>query len=351
MYELTNVATSRGEFSLCVQHCHLERGQTYAVVGPNGSGKTTFLNLLALLRAPAGGEMAHSGEPVPWDDPARLLARRRRIAYLLQNPYLFSMSVADNIGYGLALRRTERGEVHAKVTAIARRLSLQPLLDRRAHQLSGGEAQRVALARTLVVDADVYLLDEPTANVDRRHVRLVEQLILETSCERKATVVLTTHSQDQACRMSPHHISIIDGRLGDVAYENVLTGDLRAETDGVRIVSLSAGPQLKVADGDTGPVTVAIDPQHIILSVAELESSALNRFQGTVTRVESLNGSLRIYVDVGVPLCALITLRSFEDMGLNVGRQVWATFKATAVHVIQAGAYGSSTPPSAPPAA
>ena len=334
MYELTNLVTERGEFSLRVEHCCLARGQTYAVVGPNGSGKTTFLDLLALLQPLAHGELTFSGEPVPWGNPDHLLARRRRIAYLMQNPYLFSLRVADNIGYGLSLRGVERGQARDQVAAIARRLSLEHLLDRRAHQLSGGEAQRVALARTLVVEADVYLLDEPTANVDRRHVRLVEELILEKGRERDATVVLTTHSQDQAYRMSSHHVSIIDGQLGDVAYENVLTGDLRAEPDGVRIVSLAGGLELKVAAGDVGPVTVAIDPQHIILSAEELQSSALNRFSGTVSRVESLNGSLRIYVDVGVSLCALVTVRSFEGMGLNVGRQVWVTFKATAVHVL-----------------
>ncbi|MFC1525673.1 ATP-binding cassette domain-containing protein [Candidatus Latescibacterota bacterium] len=335
MYQLDQVTALRGGFPLKVEHCLMERGKTYAVVGPNGSGKTTFLDLLSLSTRPARGELTFGGEPVDWGDPGGLLSRRRRVAYLMQSPYLFSMTVANNIGYGLEVRGADRCEARQKVEAIARRLSLEELLDRRAHRLSGGEAQRVALARTLVLDADAYLLDEPTANVDRRHVGLVEELIAEVASQRRATVVLTTHSPDQAYRMSSNHVSIIDGHLTGVVYENVLAGDLREEADGVRTVVVNGGLEMRVSHGSAGPVTVAIDPQNIILSDQELESSALNRFAGPITRVEAQEDrSLRVFVDVGVPLCALITTRSFEGMGLNVGRRVWLTFKATAAHVI-----------------
>lgn len=334
MYELHQTVCARDGFSLQVEKCRLERGATYAVVGPNGSGKTTFLDLLALQRAPTEGELLFAGQAVDWDDRRELLSQRRRLAYLMQNPYLFSTSVAGNIAYGLELRGMGKEEIGDRVAAMARRLSLEHLLTRSAQRLSGGEAQRVALARTLVLDADAYLLDEPTANVDRQHVHRVEELIREVGARRGATVVLTTHSQEQAYRLSTSHVSIIDGQLSDVAYENVLAGELRAEADGVRSVSLTGGVELKIAEGEAGPVTVAIDPQHLILSAEELQSSALNRFPGTVTRAEALGDSLRVFVDVGVPLCALVTARSFEEMGLKVGQRVWVTFKATAVHVL-----------------
>ncbi|MFH1572163.1 MAG: ABC transporter ATP-binding protein [Gemmatimonadota bacterium] len=334
MYELAGVEVLRDGFSLRVDHCRLEAGATYAVVGPNGSGKSTLLDVLALLAPPARGTLSLGGEPVDFKDGGHLLAQRRRIAYLLQNPYLFSTTVGDNIAYGLQVRGLRPAEVRDRVAAVARRLSLAPLLDRAAHRLSGGEAQRVALARALVLDAEVYLLDEPTANVDRRQVHLVEQLVRELGATRRATVVFTTHSQEQAWRLARHHVSVIDGRLAGVAYENVFSGHLHREADGVRTVSLFESVAVRVADGEDGPATVAIDPQDVILSAGPLESSARNRFPGTVTRVEAQGEALRVFVDVGVPLCALITTRSYEDLGLRVGRPVWVTFKATAVHVI-----------------
>ena len=334
MYELNRTVCVRDDFSLSIDSCHLERGVIYAVVGPNGSGKTTFLDLLALQRPPTAGELLFAGQVVNWNDRRNLLSQRRRVAYLLQNPYLFSTSVAGNIAYGLELRGLDKQEIRDRVAAIARRLSLEHLLTRSVHRLSGGEAQRVAVARTLVLEADVYLLDEPTTNVDRQHVHLVEEVIREVGARNQTMVVLTTHSHEQAYRLSSRHVSIIDGKLSDVAYENVLAGELRKEADGMRTVSLADGVVFKVAEGDEGPVTVAIDPQQLILSAEQLQSSALNRFEGTVTRAETQGDALRIFVDVGVPLCALITTRSFEEMGLNVGRRVWVTFKATAVRVL-----------------
>lgn len=334
-YQLDRVEITRGEFALRIDSCRLERNQIYAVVGPNGSGKTTFLNLLALLDRPTQGAVLFSGEQVGYDDPDRLLGRRRKIAYLLQSPYLFDMSVFDNIAYGLKVRGVEKKRLRQQVERLAGRLSLDHLMSRSARRLSGGEAQRVALARTLILDAEVYLLDEPTANVDRQHVGLVEGLIREVERQQGACVVLTTHSQDQAYRLSRQLISIIDGRLTDVAYENVFAGVLEVEPDGLPSVLLREGLRIEVAQGKPGRATVAIDPREIILSKEELMSSALNRFPGTIARVESLNGSLRVFVDAGVLLCALITVRSFRDMELNVGERIWATFKANATHVIQ----------------
>ena len=333
--ELEGVEITRDEFALRVDRFGLERGRIYAVVGPNGSGKTTFLNLLGLLDRPEQGTVRFGEEEVDYGDANRLLSLRRRIAYLLQSPYLFDMSVFDNIAYGLRVRGVGKKRIREQVERLAGRLSLDHLMSRTARRLSGGEAQRVALARTLVLDAELYLLDEPTANVDRQHVGLVEGLIREVERERGAGVVLTTHSQDQAYRMSRHLVSMIDGRIADVAYENVFAGVLEVEPEGLQSVLLREGLRIEVARGRPGRATVAIDPREVILSKEELVSSALNRFSGTIARIEALDGSLRVFVDAGVLLCALVTKRSFRDMELQVGERVWATFKANAVHVIQ----------------
>jgi tungstate transport system ATP-binding protein len=334
-YELEGVEIVRDGFSLRIASCRLERGRIYAVVGPNGSGKTTFLNMLGLLERPAQGQLVCGDEGVDYSAPGRLLKMRRNVAYLMQNPYLFDMSVFDNIAYGLRLRGVGKKLIREKVARIGGRLSLEQLMDRNSRKLSGGEVQRVALARILVLDVNLFLLDEPTANVDRQHVDLVEGLIREVNREQGACVVMTTHSQDQAYRMSQHLISVIDGRIADVAYENVFSGVLEVEADGLQSVLLREGLRIEVAKGRPGRATVAIDPREVILSQEKLMSSALNRFPGKIVRIEALNGSLRVFVDVGVLLCALITARSFRDMELNVGGQVWATFKANAAHVIQ----------------
>lgn len=333
VYELKNVERTLGDFHLSVDHCCLERGEVYAIAGPNGCGKTALLDVLALLVRPSRGAVSFRGRAVDHGDQKALLAARRRVGYLMQNPYLFNMSVLSNVTYGLRVRGASREEAGVKAERTMARLSLLPYAGRGAHALSGGEAQRVALARTFVLEPDVLLLDEPTANVDQKHVHAVEAMILAANRERGATVVVTTHSREQAYRLSQHQISIVNGRICDIAYENVFSGTLVEETEGLRALHVG-GVTVRLASGRPGDVTVAIDPQGVLLSDAPLSSSAQNAFLGPISRVEEVNGSLRIFVDIGVPLCALVTKKSFADMGLNVGKRIWVTFKANAVKVL-----------------
>lgn len=222
MYRLESIEMALGDFRLSLAKCEFEAGGVYCVIGPNGAGKTTFLSLLGFLSRPRHGVVTFKDKPVDYSDAAGMLQVRRQTACLMQNPYLFNMSVHENIGYGLSVRKTRPREIKERVNAMMDRLSLSHLADRNAHALSGGEAQRVALARALVIDADVFLLDEPTANVDRHNMSNVEALIHELSVERQAAVILTTHSHDQAYRVSKNVLSIMDGRIavgvgGDVS--------------------------------------------------------------------------------------------------------------------------------------
>jgi len=275
-----------------------------------------------------------SGEKIDYTDRRDLLAKRRRIAYLAQNPYLFKMSVYENVSFGLKLRGLPPAIIHKKVEEILSVLSLSGLSRKNAHELSGGEAQRVALARTLVLESSVFLLDEPTANVDKRNIRELEKLILSLSREKGVTVILTTHSQEQAYRMSKNIISIINGRIKNIVYENVFSGILEEEESGLKSVRLKNNLRIKVSSGQKGTVSIAVDPRDIILSRERLDSSALNNFYGTITKLEEINGSLRVYVEAGTVFCALITHHSFYNMRLNIGREVWVTFKANSVKAI-----------------
>ncbi|MFC1496915.1 energy-coupling factor ABC transporter ATP-binding protein [Verrucomicrobiota bacterium] len=213
MYILRKTEVRQGDFSLSVGDCCLKKGEIYAVTGLNGAGKTMLLELLSLMKKPSEGEMLLNGEKVNYGNSKQILCLRRRIGYLMQNPYLFNTSVLNNISMGLKLRGLSKHKIQDEVCEIMERMSILHLAKRNAHLLSGGEAKRVALARTIVLDADIYLLDEPTANVDRSNVRVVEDLIRQHNKERKVTVVLSTHSLEQAQRISKNIISVEDGAI------------------------------------------------------------------------------------------------------------------------------------------
>jgi len=212
-YRLDHVERSWGDFVLRADDIRLERGAIQALTGSNGCGKTSLLRVLSLLDRPETGQVYFGGDAVDYDDGAEWLRQRRRIAYLMQHPYLFNMNVHDNIAYGLHLRHVPSAEIRQRVHEVIKRLELEPFARRNAHTLSGGETQRVALARTLVLDAEVMLLDEFTAGVDRQYVETVEEYVRELNTERGTTIVFSTHSANQAVRLSDHPITIVDGNV------------------------------------------------------------------------------------------------------------------------------------------
>jgi tungstate transport system ATP-binding protein len=337
IYSINNAECRLGAFNLSISDCAIEKGKIYSVLGPNGSGKSSFLNLLALLNPPRCGQIAFEGQNVRFGGKRALLPLRRRIAYLTQNPYLFNMTVIENIGYGLRVRGVPGANSLRQVENIMRRLDILHLAARNAHRLSGGEAQRVALARVLALDCQVLLLDEPTANVDRANVHALERTLLEICREKDTTVVMTTHSHDQAYRMSHELISIINGRIQAAAYENIFEGDVSRNPDGQLDISVAGGVKFFIGDGTPGMrVTISVATEDIVLSKARLESSALNSFCGMITKSElAPDGRQHIFIAAGgVALRSMITSKSFDGMGLGVGKEVWATFKASSVRIL-----------------
>ncbi len=212
-YRLRDLRVSRGSgFTLQVGQLDLSAGEVLGLLGPTGSGKTTLLRLLA------GQERPHEGEV--WFENTLLrapppLGLRRRITLVHQHPILLTGSVQLNIEYGLWLRR-DRSRTR-KVGELLERLGLAKVAGQSAQTLSGGQSQLVALARALVIEPDVLLLDEPTAHLDPAHVALVEQTVHEYRQQRYVTVVWATHNLFQARRTTDRAALLLNGQLVEVA--------------------------------------------------------------------------------------------------------------------------------------
>ena len=154
-----------GRRVLDVPRFMVKKGKILALVGPNGSGKTTLLSILDLLITPTGGEILYRGEPVGADH-ASMRRYRLTMSMLLQDPYLFNTTVTGNVAWGLKARRVPGEEIGRRVSRALSLVGLEELGQRRARTLSGGEAQRTALARAMATEPEVLLLDEFTANLD-----------------------------------------------------------------------------------------------------------------------------------------------------------------------------------------
>lgn len=202
-----------GRDVLRVDSLEVNDGETLAVVGPNGSGKSTLLLTVARLLRITRGEIRMDDRPLAdWDE----LEYRRRIAFVFQEPLLMDMSVEDNVALGLKFRGVAGAEIHARAGKWMKALGVDSLAKRRAGQLSGGEAQRVSLARAFVLDPKLLLMDEPFSAVDpQTRSQLLDDLSTLLAQDHRTTIFVT-HNLKEAAQMSDRVAVIIGGRLRQV---------------------------------------------------------------------------------------------------------------------------------------
>ena len=199
-----------GRDALKIESLEIVKGETLAVVGPNGAGKSTLLLALARLLKSSQGEIKFHEKPQKqWDE----LEYRRRIAFVFQDPLLMDMSVRENIALGLKFRGVKKDETKERVHYWAKAMGVDKLLERRAGQLSGGEAQRVSLARAFVLDPELMLMDEPFSAVDpQTREKLLEDLAKVLSADHRATIFVT-HNLKEAAQFGDRVAVIIGGEL------------------------------------------------------------------------------------------------------------------------------------------
>jgi len=214
MFQIHDLIIQRnGRDALRVDSLDIQRGETLAVVGPNGAGKSTLLLALARLLNPARGEIIYDGKSLMQRNE---LEYRRKISFVFQAPLLMDMTVEQNVALGLKFRSTPKEEIQARIGKWAKQLDIESLLKRRAGQLSGGEAQRVSLARAFVLEPELMLLDEPFAALDPpTRAKLIEDLSVLLK-EDSRTAVFVTHNLNEATKLSHRIAVIVDGVLRQV---------------------------------------------------------------------------------------------------------------------------------------
>lgn len=214
MIEIRDLLIQRGgRNSLEIDSLDIQRGETLTVVGPNGAGKSTLLLALAHLLKPARGDIQFDGKSVKrWND----LEYRRKISFVFQAPLLMDMSVEQNVALGLKFRGVSKVEIQERVYKWIKAMGIESLSKRRAGELSGGEAQRVSLARAFVLEPKLLLLDEPFAALDPpTHAKLLEDLSA-LLLESHRTAVFVTHNLNEAAKLSHRMAVIVGGVLRQV---------------------------------------------------------------------------------------------------------------------------------------
>jgi molybdopterin-binding protein len=332
----------------------VDKGEVLAIIGPTGAGKTTLLRLLNTLELPSSGKIIIDGTDTSESAGSRL-ELRRKMAFVLQKPVVFNMSVYDNIAVGLKWRKTEKNEIKRKTSEMLEAIGLPDYVNRNARTLSGGETQRVAIARAVISEPQILLLDEPSANLDPVSSAKTEEFILSIIKRYKTTTIMATHDMAQGQRMADRVAVMLNGEIiqtgdwhqvfntpgsKDIAYfvgvENIIDGEIISAQDELVTIKVDGAVIEAISDYPVREkVSVCIRPEDITISTKRTSTSARNLFAGTIVRAVSSGALTRVTIDCGFTLVVLVTTRSANELDLVKGKEVYASFKATAIHVIR----------------
>lgn len=352
MLRVEQLGVRLGDFHLRDIQFRVDTGEYFVILGASGVGKTVLLEAIAGLVTPYEGRVFWDAEEL-----TRQPIQQRRLGLVYQDQALFPhMTVHANIAYGTA-RGLRRGERHARVLALAEETGVGHLLDRRPLTLSGGESQRVALARTLAASPRCLLLDEPLSALDqqaRGHLRGLLRRLHHTG----RTVVHVTHDFEEAASLATHVAimeqgTIVQAGTPEAVFQqprsefvarftgvrNVLRGLL--ELDGALARRFVCGGMVikLVTDCAPGPGMALVRSEDVVLAPAQTDTSVQNEYPCRVRDVFRAPGGMEVLLEVsgtpGVELAALVTAESVARLGLVPGAAVWAGFKATAVRFVE----------------
>jgi tungstate transport system ATP-binding protein len=354
--EIRNLEVKRGGVAvLNIPHLDVPDGKVMSLIGPNGAGKSTLLLALSRLLKSVQGDIVFRGQTI--DENHSLLAYRRKIAMVFQEPLLFDTTVFENVASGLKIRGMQRDEIKQVVAECLERFGIGHLAGRSARKLSGGEAQRTSLARAFATKPEIVFLDEPFSSLDPPTRESLMEDLDRILRETGTTTIMATHDQMEALRLSDRIAVMNQGKIVQigtpeavmnspadefvasfVGVETILNGEIVRTGAGTVICRVQTGEIEAVGDAKPGErVVCCIRPEHVTLSTTLSRNgvSARNTFPGKIVRISPMGLFYKISLDCGFFLTAYVTIPSAENLALEEGKSVFASFKATAVHLIR----------------
>lgn len=341
MLKLVNINKTYPDFSLTDINFEVVENEYFILLGHSGVGKTMILETIAGMLNQDSGEIIYNNKNISWDS-----IQNRNIGMVYQDSTLFPhLNVYKNIAYPLKNNIKQRVEELAELVGISDRLYAYP------GTLSGGEYQRVSLARTLATGAKLLLLDEPLASLDAKSK--VELRALLRKINRNGTTILhVTHDYEEAISLADKIAIIENGKLVQVGkpeeifkhpksefiasfigIKNYFNGFIEKSEDELKIFNVN-GIKIKVlTDKSEGSYSLVIGSENISVSENILNSSALNRFEGTITDIAPAKLGVELFVDIGIEIVALITKESFIKYDLKLNDKVYISFKASSCKI------------------
>ena len=311
-----------------------EKGAIYGLQGPNGAGKTTLLNILALLENPTTGIVSYKSKPVQYVEPD-LQRLRKEVILVDQLPLLFTTTVFKNLEFGLKIRGIQKEERRRRIEKGLDMVGMADFAQAPAHQLSGGETQRVALASRLVLKPEVLLLDEPTANVDVASAQQIKEASLMARREWDTTLIIASHDRDWLYDVCDEVMHLFKGRLFRTGRENVIFGPWRPHNDSLWEKKLADGQLLRVSEPPEPDAMCLIEPISVTRATdAKVNGFGANVLKGIVSRLilEKSHAEIVVTILIGnLPFTLKLSQEKTRQENLYPGQKVNVYYHPNAV--------------------
>lgn len=347
MLKVENLSVDLGQFKLKNINLQINDKEYFVILGPTGAGKTILLESIAGIYSLDNGKIFLDGRNI-----TSLSPKQRHIGIVYQDYMLFPhLTVEKNIKFGLKAQGYLKEEINNKLEEYLELLEISYLRDRYPGTLSGGEQQKTSIARALVTDPDMLLLDEPLGSLDPPTREELNDELRKLHDETGIKTLHVTHNYEEAVYLGDR-IAILNGgeiiQVGKpmevfdkpksefvahfVGTKNIFKAT--SELKGNMYEAKFDNTRIQAVNGKEGDVKVCIRPEEIIVSKQPIKSSGRNTLHGEITNISHLGALVNLTVDTGFNFLASITEASLRDLDLKVGSEVYLTFKATSVHMI-----------------
>lgn len=349
MLEIRELNKVLGRFRICDVNLTVALDDYFILLGASGAGKSVLLEIIAGLVKPDSGQIILNGT-----DMTRVAVEKRRIGLIFQSPAIFPhLTVRQNIAFPLKHRKSKTSM--QLVQKLAGKMSIEHLLDQNPTILSGGELQRIALARTLASDPVMLLLDEPLSAVDTPMKSGLRGLLRELN-KQGLPILHVTHDFEEAVALATTMAVIENGQIVQTGSPNAILSSpttgfaagfsgehnffkalISKKTAIIKSTSVSqTSVEIKLNDDyENGPANLLIKSKYVIISPEEPQMSTVNNLKGTVISINPSRDGFEVCIRGIIDVYARITRESLEKMKLVTGQQVWACFKASSIDVIR----------------
>ena len=336
-----------GEFLLDSVSINVEKGDYLVILGPTGAGKTILLETVAGVYPPDNGSIRLNQRDITNEEP-----RNRKICMVYQDFMLFPhLTVEDNIGFGLRIKKVEKEEIRSRVKEVAELFGIDHLLHRYPDTLSGGEKQRTAISRASIMNPEVLLLDEPLSALDGQTRERLRGELKKLHRIFGTTIIHITHNFSEVFALADKVAVMNKGKIVQyglpdeifrkpnceftanfVGMENIFKGTCK-RVNGCTHLNTGEMTIISSALTDEDEACASIRPEDILISLKPVETSARNSFSGKIVDILDSGTLVKLIIDTGIIFTVVLTRQGWKDMGIKTGDELYIMFKASSVHI------------------